>query len=342
MASQQISESANRKPPKEGDSAIRNSSPLVIIGTGAMACLFGARLAPLVEQVTMLGTWAEGVRALQQEGIRFLQGGVETRLAVRASGKPDSVQAEWALVLVKSHQTARAADWAAQILRPGGLALTLQNGLGNLEQLAAAVGPERAALGVSMQGATQLGPGHVRHGGEGPTVLAATPATEARLQELAALLRQAGFETSVVDDARSLVWGKLTVNAAINALTAILRVPNGTLAEQEDAREIMMAAARETAAVAQALGITLPYADPAGRAVEVARKTAANHSSMLQDVLRGTPTEIEAINGAVVKLGRELGVHTPVNETLLRLVRFATACPGGLAREAQTQGAQRI
>ncbi|MBN1888242.1 MAG: pantoate--beta-alanine ligase [Thermoflexales bacterium] len=289
-----------------------------------MACLFGARLAPVVDQVAMLGTWVEGVRVLREEGIRFVQGEAETRLAVRALDKPDGVQTDLVLVLVKSHQTARAAAWAAQILRPGGLALTLQNGLGNLEQLVAVVGPQRSALGVSMQGATLLGPGHVRHGGDGPTVLATTPATEARLQELATLLRQAGFETSLVDDARALVWGKLVVNAAINALTAILRVPNGALAEQEDARELMSEAARETAAVAQALGIALPYADPAGRAVEVARKTAVNRSSMLQDVLRGTPTEIEAINGAVVELGRQLGLPTPVNETLLRLVRVGS------------------
>lgn len=293
---------------------------IAIIGTGAMACLFGAKLAPLTD-VTLIGAWQEGVAALAQDGIRFVEGDVETRIRVRALGRPDNVQADVALVLVKSYQTERAAQWAAQILRPAGIALTLQNGLGNLDKLAAAVGAERAAMGVSMQGATLLGPAHVRHGGNGPTTLAITPATESRLRQIAALFQQAGFETHLTDDVRGLMWGKLIINVAINALTAILRVPNGVLAEQPDARAIMAAAAGEAAQVAEALGITLPYADPVARAVQVAQMTAANRSSMLQDILRGTPTEVEAINGAIVKIARELGISTPVNETLWRLVR---------------------
>jgi 2-dehydropantoate 2-reductase len=296
------------------------TSNIAILGTGAMACLFGARLAPLAD-VTLLGTWAAGVQALAQNGIRFENGTAEVTVPVRALDDPAGVQADVVLVLVKGYQTARAAQWAAHILGPEGLALTLQNGIGNLEQLVAAVGPERAALGVSMQGATLLGPGRVRHGGNGPTTLATTPATQTRLEKIAALFERAGFETHLVDDARSLVWGKLVVNAAINALTAILRVPNGTLADSLDARVVMTAAAQEAANVAQALGITLPYPDPVDRAIQVAQMTAANRSSMLQDITRGTPTEIETINGAVAKLAHELGIAAPVNETLLRLVR---------------------
>ncbi len=155
-------------------------SEIVIIGTGAMACLFGARLSPLAN-VTLIGAWAKGVQALQKNGIRLAQGETETTIPVRAQSKPTGIQADVALILVKSYQTERAAQWAAQSLKPAGIALTLQNGLGNLEKLAEAVGPARAALGVSMQGATLVGPGHVRHGGNGPTTLAATPATKARL-----------------------------------------------------------------------------------------------------------------------------------------------------------------
>ncbi len=305
----------------------RPLTEVVIIGTGAMACLFGARLAPLTH-VTLIGTWAEGVQALRENGIRFVDGAVETVVPVRAQDHPTGVRAEVVLVLVKGYQTERAAQWAAQILTPNGLALTLQNGLGNLEKLAAVVGSDRAAMGVSMQGATLLGPGHVRHGGNGPTTLATTPATAPRLQQIAALFRQAGFETQLTDEVRGLVWGKLVINTAINALTAILRVPNGALAEQPDARAIMTAAACETAQVAAAAGITLPYPDPAARAIQVAQMTAANHSSTLQDILRGTPTEIEAINGAVVKIAHELGISTPVNETLLRLVRVMESRQG--------------
>jgi 2-dehydropantoate 2-reductase len=112
-------------------------------------------------------------------------------------------------------------------------------------------------------------------------------------------------------------------------LTALLHRPNGALLEDEHSRELMAEAARETAVVAAALGVRLPYRDAAEQAAEVARRTAANHSSMLQDILRGAPTEIDAINGAVAEVGRRAGLDTPVNRTLWRLVRAAVSGRGG-------------
>ena len=138
---------------------------------------------------------------------------------------------------------------------------------------------------------------------------------------LAALLRQAGFTTHLVEHVDSLVWGKLAVNAGINPLTALLNVPNGYLAQDPRARRIMMAAAAETAAVAAAQGIPLPYASAPQRALAVAQATAANHSSMLQDVRQGRPTEIEAICGAIARVGQQWSVPTPVNTALWRLVK---------------------
>jgi 2-dehydropantoate 2-reductase len=125
----------------------------------------------------------------------------------------------------------------------------------------------------------------------------------------------------LTDDLDGLVWGKLVVNAGINALSALLRVLNGALAELPNARELLSEAVAEAAAVAQARGVALPYADPIAHTLSVARATAANQSSMLQDILRGSRSEIEAINGAVVREGMRLGVATPVNATLTRLVR---------------------
>jgi 2-dehydropantoate 2-reductase len=213
-------------------------------------------------------------------------------------------------VLVKAWQTDRAARELPAHLSPGGFALTLQNGLGNVEKL----GPG-AYLGVTAQGATLLGPGRVRAGGDGPTHVAG-PAV------LADLLCEAGLDARTVDPAcaNSLAWGKLAVNAGINALTAILNVPNGELLSRPDARALMERAAEEAAAVARAKRILLPFDDAAGEARRVARATASNRSSMLQDVLRGAPTEVDAINGAVVREGARSGVPTPVNETLVRLV----------------------
>ena len=144
-----------------------------------------------------------------------------------------------------------------------------------------------------------------------------------RLTPLQGLLRQAGFDVSVVDDARAVLWGKLVINAAINPLTALLRVPNGALLEQAHARQLMHALARETAAVAHALGVALPFDDPTAAVEAVARKTAGNYSSMAQDMQRGAPTEIDAICGAVVQAAATLKAPAPLNEAMWRLVRAA-------------------
>lgn len=286
-----------------------------------MACLFGARLSSVAE-VTLLGTWPEGVAALQRSGIRLEAGGLESAHTVRVTTDPlDCRGASFALVLVKSWQTERTAAMLAECLSPGGVAVTLQNGLGNLEALRARLGAERSALGVTTMGATLVGPAHVRVGGNGPTYVARHP----RLESPLALLRQAGFEVEVEDDMPSVQWGKLAVNAGINPLTALLRIPNGALIEDEQARAVMGAAAREAAAIASALGVRLPYRDAAAQAEDVARRTAANRSSMLQDISRGAPTEIDAINGAVADAGERLHVPAVVNRTLWRLVRAAVA-----------------
>jgi 2-dehydropantoate 2-reductase len=198
-----------------------------------------------------------------------------------------------------------------EYLAPEGAAVTLQNGLGNLELL----GP-RARLGVTTAGATLLGPGWVRPGGEGVTHLAAP-------EWVAGLFREAGLEAQAVpaEAAEGLLWGKLAVNCGINPLTALLRVPNGELLRRPQAQALMEAAAAECARVAQAKGIALPDTDAAAQARLVAEHTAGNRSSMFQDILRGAPTEVDAINGAVAQAGAALGVSTPINETLWRLVR---------------------
>jgi 2-dehydropantoate 2-reductase len=197
------------------------------------------------------------------------------------------------------------------------MAVTLQNGIGNREILARDLGPERVALGVTTTGATLLGPGLARPGGEGVLSLERNPA----LGGVEMALRSAGFQVESVPDAGSLAWGKLVINAAINPLTALLRIPNGELLERPEARHLMADLAQEVAAVARAEGIRLPFENPVEAVEGVARKTAANHSSMLQDVLRGAPTEIDAICGAVTQRGEKAGVPTPLNAACWRLVK---------------------
>lgn len=295
---------------------------IAIIGSGALACLFGAHLAPHTA-VTLVGSWSEQLAALRRGPLRLLRldgSPAETALSITdnpAAAGPAAV----VLVLTKAGRTAQAAAAAAEALAPDGVTVTLQNGLGPADILAQALGAAHVAPGVTMQGASMEGPGLVRHGGAGPTYLAQRPQHSAQLAWLADLLNRSGLESHLRDDIDGLVWGKLAVNAAINPLTALLAVPNGALLHSGEARELLRAAAREVQAVAVAAGITLPYPDAGLAAEEAAAKTAANRSSMLQDLARGAATEIEAISGAVVGRGLALGLPTPVNMLLYRLVK---------------------
>ncbi len=288
---------------------------ITILGTGAMGCLFGARLAPRAE-VTVVGTWIEGITAIRAGGIR-VNGGASVSASQIEAATPDApvAPADLVLILVKSWQTGGVAPYVRSLLKPEGVALTLQNGLGNLETL----GPG-CCLGTTEEGATLLGPGHVRWGGGGPT-RAAVP------QWVIDTLNGAGFEAvrCPAEEAVERLWSKLSVNCGINALTALLRVPNGGLLERPETAALMGRAALECAEVGKAKGIRFPSGDPAARVREVARRTAANNSSMLQDILRGAPTEIDAINGAVTREANALGAAAPVNAILWLLVRAAAA-----------------
>ncbi len=297
---------------------------ITIVGIGAMGCLFGAYLSQ-VSEVTLLGHWPEQVATLRQNGLRLigLDGGESHHQLTVVTTPAAAPPADLILILVKSYQTAEVAPLVAQLLAPAGIAVTLQNGLNNLAQLTAVLGSECVTLGSTAQGATLIEPGLVRHAGVGPTYLAETDETAVRLRQLACLLQEAGLDTHLVQDAASLLWGKLAINAAINPLGALLNVPNGYLVRNATARKFMVAAAREAAAVAEGLGISLPYADATAQAIAVAQATASNYASMSQDMQRGRPTEIEAICGPIVRYGRQLGIPTPVNGRLLTLINSA-------------------
>lgn len=304
---------------------------IAIVGIGAMGCLFGAKLSQVAE-VTLVGHWPAQLAALREHGLRLLQpdGRSHTIPLTATDDLKTAAPADLALILVKSYQTPQAAATAQQLLAPHGVALTLQNGLGNLEQLTAVLGPNHANLGITSEGAALLAPGVVHHAGTGHTTLADAAETTypepvegtVSPRKIAELFTSAGFATSLSSNVNGLVWGKLAVNAGINPLTAVLQVPNGFLAENAAARELMQLAAQEVALVAAAQAIQLPFA-AAAQALAVAQATAANHSSMRQDLANGRSTEIGAICGAVVAAGRRFGVPTPVNGVLQTAVRQA-------------------
>lgn len=292
---------------------------ILLVGTGALATLFAARLSEAGHGVHMLGTWQKGLAELQQRGARMVDAsGNERAFQVHATDDPREVGgAKFAIVLVKSWQTARVARQLKESLALDGHALTLQNGLGNLETLALDLGTDRVSMGITTTGATLLGPGLVRSGGDGIISIEQNQA----LGPLEAALRSSNFNLQIVEDAQSLIWGKLVINAAINPLTALLQVPNGELLSHPKARRMMGELARETAEVAEAEHVSLPFSNPVSAAEDVARKTAANLSSMFQDVRRGAPTEIDAICGAVMKTGQKHGIRTPYNKACWTMVR---------------------
>jgi 2-dehydropantoate 2-reductase len=292
---------------------------ILVVGTGALACLFAARLAGSGNEVTLLGSWPEGLRALRSNGVRLLDlNGNEHCYPVQVIDEvKHGVHFSRAIVLVKSWQTARVASQLQICLDASGIALTLQNGLGNFETLVDSLGTERVTLGVTTMAARLIEPGYVQHTGEGKVTLGFHP----RLADLREALAKSGFQVESNADPQSLLWGKLVINASINPLTAILGITNGELLEQEDIRELLHEIATEAEFIAYHKGVRLPYPDPIVMVEQVAMNTAANRSSMLTDILNGRATEIDAINGAIVQAGEEAGVPTPVNRVLWQLVR---------------------
>ena len=296
---------------------------IAIFGVGAMGCLFGARLAPHAD-ITLIGRWQEQIDHLNRQPLQIIfPGRLEAdEVQLKATAYPASIApVDVALILTKSNRTQRVAAEAATILTEDGIAITLQNGLENYTLLRQYVGSRRATLGVTAQGASVEAVGVIRYGGVGDTYLATHPHIHDRVQTLADIFDKADIRTQLTEDIESVLWGKLAVNAAINPLTALLRMSNGDLVISDWARDLLHEAAAEVERVAHAQNIDLPYRDAAQQAEQVARLTGRNQSSMLQDVMRGAETEIENINGAIVRRGEIVGVPTPINAMLYRLVK---------------------
>jgi 2-dehydropantoate 2-reductase len=289
---------------------VMNETPVLIVGTGAMASLFAALLSASNLKVRMLGTWKENIKALNESGVRFIDhNGQESIYPVEATDDPQKyVGSRLAIVLVKSYQTPGAAEKLEKCLAEDGVALTLQNGLGNAEILAEKLGAQRVLTGVTTVGATLIHPGFVRMGGSGTISIGDHEKAFLPLE----ILSRAGLKVEIAQDTRSLVWGKLVINASINPLSALLDVR-------------MKLITVESARVANKAGIDLPYPDPVEMVENVAHKTASNYSSMYIDFHRGGPTEIDAINGAIIRTGDEVGVPTEFNNAMWLLVNAKTA-----------------
>jgi 2-dehydropantoate 2-reductase len=294
---------------------------VVVFGAGAVGSWIGALLSSAGHDVTLVAreehATVVNARGIEVEGATPLR--ARPRAVTRARDAP--AQPDLLLLTVKAYDTRRAAAEMRPLVGPGTDVVSLQNGLGNVEILAEAFDERQLLAGVTTHGVTFLEPGRVRHAGTGYFLVGSPFREDARAERLAALLRGAGLDAHSTPRIAGELWAKVVVNAAINPLTAITGLRNGALLEVAALRETMARAAEEGIDVARAEGAPLPEDDLFARARRVAELTASNKSSMLQDVERGRPTEVDAICGEIVRRGAKHGIDAPVNLTLRALVK---------------------
>lgn len=292
---------------------------VVVFGAGAVGSWLGALLHAGGHDVTLVGREAH-VAVVNARGLE-VSGKTTLHARPRAVTRPEARPPDVLLVTVKAYDTRRAAQEARALVGPRTAVVSVQNGLGNVEALADAFTDRQVFAAVTTHGVTFVEPGHVRHAGVGYFRVGSPFNEHARAEELTGLFRgvlpDAEHSPRIVGE----LWAKVVVNAAINPLTAITGLRNGALLEVPALRDLMQRAAEEAVDVARAEGAPLPEDDLAMRARRVAELTAQNKSSMLQDVERGRPTEIDAICGEVVERGLRRGVDAPVNLALRALVK---------------------
>ncbi|MBA1334772.1 MAG: 2-dehydropantoate 2-reductase [Firmicutes bacterium] len=296
---------------------------IAVLGAGAMGSLYGGLLSDGGNEVWLLDIWKEHVDAVNERGLVIEEEDGERLVKnIKAASNPEQIgSVDLLIVFVKSTVTGEAVRGAVPVIGEKTPVLTLQNGLGNIEKIEEVVGKGRVIGGVTSHGATMLGPGRIRHAGRGDTYLGEVDGSiTPRLKTIAKAFNEAGIKSKISQSILSLIWGKLIVNVGINALAAITGLRNGMLPEYAGTSEILEMAVAEAVRVAETKGIKLQYDDPVAHVKEVCRLTAQNKASMLQDVLNKRKTEIDMINGAVVREGKTEGIATPVNKVLAGLV----------------------
>ncbi len=290
----------------------------MVVGPGATGLLFASRLG-----ASLLDYRADRAERLNRAGVCVESGGVERRFSPRVYTDPSALDFKpaWVLFAVKAYATAEAAAFASPAVLTDTYAVTLQNGIGNAEILASAYGAERVLAGSTSEGAWLVQEGHICHAGSGTTTVGAlSDASSAAAGRFIERLRAAGFDAKTAPDWEASVWAKAVVNAAVNPITALLGVQNGAVCQIKPLRRLAVRVVKEASKAAEARGIQLPP-DLQKRMLEVCQKTAQNRSSMLQDALRGSRTELEQINGALLREASAHGIPAPALKALTELAR---------------------
>lgn len=297
----------------------------LIVGAGALGGLFAFLLHRSGAQVALLENDPAVIKAVSADGLRLegISGAAQIPVSISdqppAKSRPDLV-----LIMVKSRATREAAAAIRPCLHPRSIVASLQAGIGGGDILAAELGADCLVLGATSISASMLAPGQVLHTGWGDTAVATPdPLAKDRAETVAHFLTHHGIKTTVAKNLPSLLWGKTLIQVGIGALTALTRIRNGKLLQLPPAAELMRLAVKEAESIVRAAGIELPYFNPVTQIESIAGHTSDNLSSMLQDLYRGRHSEIEVINGAVVKLAESLGLDAPINRTLTLLVQAA-------------------
>ena len=296
---------------------------ITIIGPGAVGLLFGAHLIQAKGNVRFLDRNSKRSQKLKKDGITIESASGSRKLNIDITTEPKNIGISDLIILaVKSYDTEEAVKHAMPLLGDNTQVLTLQNGIGNIQILEEAVGEDRVIGGITSQGANISKWGHVIHAGRGETIIGKkSKKVLGPIRDVARILNKAGFPTKISKDINAVIWSKLIINVGINALTAITRLNNGRILEFDGTRDIMKKAVSEAVKVAKRKRIKIGYDDPVQKVESVCKATSKNISSMLQDVLNKRKTEIDFINGAIVRQGANYNISTLTNEILTSQIK---------------------
>jgi 2-dehydropantoate 2-reductase len=290
---------------------------IAVMGAGAVGCYHGGMLARVGHAVVLIAR-PQHVDAIARDGLRMETRTFDERVRLAASIDPGAVQgASLVLFCVKSADTEAAGVQIRPYLAPDALVLCLQNSVDNADRLRTVLPPHQVSAAVVYVATEMAGPGHVKHHGRGELVIEPSGASEA----VAAALSAAGVPTQVSGNVRGALWTKLVINCAYNAVSAIAQRPYGEAVAGEGVKDVMREVVEECLAVASAEGVQLP-ADVHAAVSQIAEAMPNQYSSTAQDLARGKRTEIDYLNGLIVRRGEALGVKTPANRVLWALVKL--------------------
>ena len=300
---------------------------IVIVGPGAIGCLLASFLSKGKDEIWLLDKDEERASKINKNGISIEGISGEWNVKGKATTDVKNIgSAELVIIAVKSYDTKEAISASKPLISTDTSILTLQNGLGNIEIISEAVGQEKVIGGVTNLGATLLETGKVRHAGKGETIIGRIDGKiPVQMRQIREIFNACGLETRISKDIKGILWSKLIINVGINALTALTRLRNGRLIEFEGTRKILRETVTEAVRISKRKRIKLIYDDPLAKVEAVCEATSENISSMLQDILRKKRTEIDFINGVIVRQGQELGIPVPANLMLVDLVKTIEA-----------------